>query len=142
MRRLRRILPKDTAILVCLWSEGEATASLKAVLEQAEADAYATTLPEAVEICIAFAKGERGKKEEEGAEPAPPPALQPAKPTITPPPAPAPKSETAPAACSQTPPPRAARSSPLPRENHRPLLLEVVGGDEVRDGARDLGAAF
>jgi hypothetical protein len=98
VRRLRRILPKDTAILVCLWSEGEATAPLKAVLEQAEADAYTTTLPEAVEICIAFAKGERGKKEEEGAEAAPPPATKTGKPTITPPPAPAPKSETVSAA--------------------------------------------
>jgi len=55
-------LPKDTAILVCLWSEGEAPPSLKAVLEQAQADAYATSLPEAVELCIEFAKGERGKK--------------------------------------------------------------------------------
>jgi predicted PurR-regulated permease PerM len=62
VRRLRRILPKETAILVCLWSEGEAPPSLKAVLEQAQADAYATSLPEAVELCIEFAKGERGKK--------------------------------------------------------------------------------
>jgi len=64
VRRLRRILPKGTAILVCLWSEGEAPVSLKAVLETAEADAYATSLPEAVELCIAFAKGEHAKKDE------------------------------------------------------------------------------
>ncbi len=64
VRRLRRILPKGTAIIVCLWSEGEATTALKAVLDTAEADAYATTLPEAVELCIAFAKGEHGHKEE------------------------------------------------------------------------------
>jgi predicted PurR-regulated permease PerM len=64
VRRLRRILPKETEIMVCLWSEGEAPPSLKAVLEQAEADAYATSLPEAVKICIEFAKGERGKTEE------------------------------------------------------------------------------
>ena len=62
VRRLRRILPKETEILVCLWSEGEASPSLKAVLEQADADAYATSLPEAVKLCIEFAKGERGKK--------------------------------------------------------------------------------
>jgi hypothetical protein len=62
VRRLRRILPKETAVLVCLWSEGEAPPSLKAVLEQADADSYATSLPEAVKLCIEFAKGERGKK--------------------------------------------------------------------------------
>jgi hypothetical protein len=64
VRRLRRILPEDTAILVCLWTEGEAPATLKAVLDQAEADAVATSLPEAVKIAIAFAKGERSKREE------------------------------------------------------------------------------
>ena len=64
MRRLRRILPKGTAIVVCLWSEGEAPASLKAVLETAEPDAYATRLPEAVELCISFAKGEHAKNDE------------------------------------------------------------------------------
>ncbi len=130
VRRLRRILPKGTAILVCLWSEGEAPASLKAVLETAEADAYATTLPEAVEICIAFAKGEHAKKKEvdgcracayrreahdrrarraraEIRDRARRPLKKPRR--------------------------RAARSSRLPRENHRPLLREVVGGDERRD---------
>ncbi len=69
VRRLRRILPKDTAILVCLWTEGEAPATLRAVLEQAEADAFATSLPEAVKIAIEFAKGERGKRDEEVSEP-------------------------------------------------------------------------
>jgi hypothetical protein len=63
VRRLRRILPKDTEILVCLWSEGEAPPSLKGVLDQAEADAYATSMSEAVKLAIEFAKGERGKKE-------------------------------------------------------------------------------
>src|SRR5581483_7894788 len=63
VRRLRRILPKETEILVCLWAEGEAPPTLKGVLEQAEADAYATSMPEAVKLCIEFAKGERGKKE-------------------------------------------------------------------------------
>lgn len=122
VRRLRRILPKDTAILVCLWSEGEAPAPLKAVLEQAEADACATTLPEAVETCIAFAKGERGKKQEAGAEAAPPPAAQAGKPTITPPPAPAPKSETVPAAApdaaptSKAAPKNGKKRQPTPRK--------------------------
>ena len=64
VRRLRRILPKDTAILVCLWTEGEAPATLEAVLSQAEADACATNLPQAVKICVEFAKGERGKRTE------------------------------------------------------------------------------
>ena len=64
VRRLRRILPKGTAIVVCLWSEGEAPTSLKAVLETGRADAYATSLPEAVELCIAFAKGEHAKNDE------------------------------------------------------------------------------
>lgn len=64
VRRLRRILPKGTAIVVCLWSEGEAPTSLKAVLETAEPDAYATGLPEAVELCISFAKGEHAKNDE------------------------------------------------------------------------------
>ena len=58
VRRLRRILPKGTAIIVCFWSEGEAPTSLKAVLETAEPDAYATGLPEAVELCVTAAKGE------------------------------------------------------------------------------------
>jgi predicted PurR-regulated permease PerM len=58
VRRLRRILPQGTAILVCYWSdEGEAPAA-KGLLEAAEADAYATSLPQAVELCMAAAKGE------------------------------------------------------------------------------------
>ena len=122
VRRLRRILPKDTAILVCLWSEGEAPAPLKAVLEQAEADACATTLPEAVETCIAFAKGERGKKQEARAEAAPPPAAQAGKLTSTPQPAPAPKSETVPAAApdaaptSKAAPKNGKKRQPTPRK--------------------------
>jgi hypothetical protein len=80
VRRLRRILPDGTAILVCYWSdEGEAPAA-KEALEAAEADAYATSLPEAVELCVAAAKGKlKGEDATEG--PSPPPE-------ITPPPAP------------------------------------------------------
>jgi predicted PurR-regulated permease PerM len=58
VRRLRRILPQGTAILVCYWSdEGEAPAA-KQLLEAAEADACATSLTQAVELCMAAAKGE------------------------------------------------------------------------------------
>jgi predicted PurR-regulated permease PerM len=80
VRRLRRILPDGTAILVCYWSdEGEAPAA-KELLEAAEADAYATSLPEAVELCVAAAKGKlKGEDATEGLTPPP---------EITPPPAP------------------------------------------------------
>jgi hypothetical protein len=83
--------------MVCLWSEGEAPPSLKAVLEQAEADAYATSMPEAVKLCIEFAKGERGKKEEEGA-------------------APAPKSETVPVAAQEAAPKSGKKQPTTPRK--------------------------
>jgi predicted PurR-regulated permease PerM len=72
VRRLRRILPEGTPILVCFWAGAQAPASLKALLDTAEADAYATSLPEAVQICAEFAKGERGKKEETETPPATP----------------------------------------------------------------------
>ena len=76
VRRLRRILPDGTAILVCYWSdEGEAPAA-KEALEAAEADAYATSLPEAVELCVAAAKGKlKGEDATEG--PSPPPEITP-----------------------------------------------------------------
>jgi hypothetical protein len=48
------------------------------LLQYAEADAYATSLPEAVELCVKAAKGELKAEEVEEAaastEPAPPPA--------------------------------------------------------------------
>jgi predicted PurR-regulated permease PerM len=72
VRRLRRILPEGTPILVCFWAGAQAPASLKALLATAEADAYATSLSEAVEICAEFAKGERGKGEDAGGPPAAP----------------------------------------------------------------------
>jgi predicted PurR-regulated permease PerM len=72
VRRLRRILPEGTPVLVCFWAGAQAPASLKALLDTAEADAYATSLPEAVEICAEFAKGERGKKEVAGTPPSAP----------------------------------------------------------------------
>lgn len=118
VRRLRRILPKGTAILVCLWAEGEAPASLKALLETAEADAYATTLPEAVEICISFAKGEHAKKDDEAAaQPAAPREI--ALPIEVAPPAgvaaPAPKSDLVPPSAPETPP-KSGKKPTTPRK--------------------------
>ena len=48
----------------------------KQLLEAAEADAYATSLPEAVELCMAAAKGEL-KPVEAAKEPTPPPRATP-----------------------------------------------------------------
>jgi predicted PurR-regulated permease PerM len=110
VRRLRRILPKGTAILVCLWSEGDAPVSLKAVLETAEADAYATSLPEAVELCIAFAKGEHAKKDDG-------PSVDP---HAAPPPAavalPVPMSEAMPPAPAPGAPPKSGKKPATPRK--------------------------
>ncbi|HZJ11861.1 MAG TPA: hypothetical protein VFD26_04320, partial [Methyloceanibacter sp.] len=77
MRRLRRILPQGTAILVCYWTDEGDSAAAKELLEAAEADAYATSLGEAVELCVKAAKGEL-KGEEAAEEPTPPPELTPA----------------------------------------------------------------
>jgi hypothetical protein len=65
VRRLRRILPEGTKILVCYWNDEGNKAATKSMLETAEADAYATSLPEAIELCIKAAKGEL---KSEGAE--------------------------------------------------------------------------
>jgi predicted PurR-regulated permease PerM len=72
VRRLRRILPKGVAIVVCHWADEAESASAKAPLEAAEADAHATSLAEAVDLCIAAAKGKlKGKTAELPVEPAP-----------------------------------------------------------------------
>jgi predicted PurR-regulated permease PerM len=68
VRRLRRILPQGTLILVCYWNEEGNKAATKAMLETAEADAYAITLPEAVELCVKAAKGELKPEKTEEAE--------------------------------------------------------------------------
>ena len=68
MRRLRRILPEGTTILVCYWSEADEAQAAKELPQAAEADAYTTSLPQAVELCIAAAKGELS---EEGAKETP-----------------------------------------------------------------------
>ena len=73
VRRLRRILPKGTLILVAYWSEEADAKAAKEKLAAAEADAYATSLSEAVEICVKAAKGEL-KSEEAVEEPTPPPS--------------------------------------------------------------------
>jgi hypothetical protein len=73
VRRLRRILPKGTLILVAYWSEEDDAKAAKDKLAAAEADAYATSLSEAVEICVKAAKGEL-KREEAAEEPTPPPS--------------------------------------------------------------------
>jgi hypothetical protein len=57
VRRLRRILPQGTAILICYWSDEGEERDAKELLEAAEADAHATSLPQAVELCTAAAKG-------------------------------------------------------------------------------------
>ncbi|MEX2165906.1 MAG: AI-2E family transporter [Methyloceanibacter sp.] len=76
VRRLRRILPKGTLILVAYWSEEDDARAAKEKLAAAEADAYATSLAEAVEICVKAAKGELKSEEaaEEVEEPTPPPS--------------------------------------------------------------------
>ena len=58
VRRLRRILPEGTLILICFWAEAPESPSVKALLATTDADAYATSLSEAVEICLSAAKGE------------------------------------------------------------------------------------
>jgi predicted PurR-regulated permease PerM len=71
VRRLRRILPGGTFILVCFWADESDSEAVKALLATAEADAYAISLQEAVEICIEVATGKR-KGGEVVEEPAPP----------------------------------------------------------------------
>jgi hypothetical protein len=59
--------------MVCFWAEQGDSLSVKSLIENTEADAYATSLPEAVQLCMKAAKGEL-KGEEAVAEPTPPPA--------------------------------------------------------------------
>ncbi len=76
VRRLRRIMPQGTAIVVCYWHDEGNKAAIKAMLETAEADGYATTLPEAVELCVKAAKGELASEHADASAP-PPPATRP-----------------------------------------------------------------
>jgi hypothetical protein len=78
VRRLRRILPKGTLIMVCFFAGESDSLLVKSVRENTEADAYATSLCEAVELCVKAAKGELKSKLAE-ASPAPEsPAAEPA----------------------------------------------------------------
>ena len=52
VRRLRRILPSGSIILVGCWTDDATGAPVKALKETAEADAYATSLHEAAEIAV------------------------------------------------------------------------------------------
>jgi predicted PurR-regulated permease PerM len=80
VRRLRRILPQGTLILVSYFAEEEHREAARQLLEEAEADACTTSLEDAVELCINAAKGEL----KPAATPPPPPgpaaAAPPAKP--------------------------------------------------------------
>ena len=62
VRRLRRTLPEGTLIMVCFWADEGDTISVKSLLEHTEADAYATSLTEAVGLCVKAAKGELKSK--------------------------------------------------------------------------------
>jgi predicted PurR-regulated permease PerM len=74
VRRLRRILPEGTKIMVCFWADEADAASTKARLQTAEADYYATSLAEAVELCVEAATGTRDADDVEAKE-------KPSKPT-------------------------------------------------------------
>ena len=56
VRRLRRILPSGSIILVGCWTDDAAGAPVKALKETAEADAYATSFHEAAEIAVNAAR--------------------------------------------------------------------------------------
>jgi predicted PurR-regulated permease PerM len=56
VRRLRRILPSGSMILVGCWTDDAAGAPVKALKETAEADAYATSFHQAAEIAVAAAR--------------------------------------------------------------------------------------
>jgi hypothetical protein len=71
VRRLRRILPQGTLIMICFWADEGDQLSVKSLLANTEADAYATSLHEASELCVKAAKGElKSKLAVETAEPA------------------------------------------------------------------------
>jgi hypothetical protein len=95
VRRLRRILPDGTHILVAFFADEDDAEFVKALRETAEADAYATSLAEAVDHCVAAAKGELNGKPVEGETP---PAETKSEPSTAQPPAKPRKKAPAPAA--------------------------------------------
>ena len=72
VRRLKRLLPAGTSILVAVFGDGADAASVKELLEAAEADAHASALQQAADIVVAAAKAEA--KSEGGAGAASPAA--------------------------------------------------------------------
>jgi hypothetical protein len=64
VRRLRRVLPEGATILVGCWAEEKGSNALKAIETTAEADAYATSLREAAEICLRAARGDLSAESE------------------------------------------------------------------------------
>ena len=72
VRRLRRILPAGTRIVVAYWEREETGETVDTLLELVRADAYATSLRQAVDICLEAATGQGGM--DEGAAPAAKPA--------------------------------------------------------------------
>src|SRR6188472_1899514 len=56
VRRLRRILPSGSMILVGCWTDDAAGAPVKALKETVEADAYATSFHQAAEIAVDAAR--------------------------------------------------------------------------------------
>jgi len=59
VRRLRRILPSGSIILVGYWADDGAATPVKVLKETAEADAFATSLHEAAEVAVNAARGPR-----------------------------------------------------------------------------------
>jgi hypothetical protein len=57
VRRLRRILPEGAQVVVGNWGAEKESGAFKAVKATADADAYATSLREAAEICLDAARG-------------------------------------------------------------------------------------
>ncbi len=85
VRRLRRILPEGTLILIACWTDEEHAKEVRERLAVAEADDYATSLAGAIEICVKAARGElkaekadEAAKAGEGGTPDAPPPRRPA----------------------------------------------------------------
>src|SRR5665648_451288 len=87
VRRLRRILPAGTLILVAYWHADEDAHAMASLKETAQADAYATTLHEAVEVILQAATGadtESNVQPKSSAAPAKKPRPTPRKPQTAP----------------------------------------------------------
>ena len=80
--------------MICFWAEEGDQLSVKSLLANTEADAYATSLHEASELCVKAAKGElKSKLAAETAEPAGHPAARSASAAPASAPAPQPNAE-------------------------------------------------